>query len=262
MSKIESYAPGSFCWAELATGDPAAAKQFYAEMFGWTSVDMPTPNGPYTLLKAEGEDVAALYSPPPGVPVHWGVYFAVTSADEMAAKIVAGWRQSHRRTVRCRWMPAAWRSAQDPQGAVFSVWQAKKHIGATYGGALNSVGWPELATPDPAGAAAFYSKLFGWGTKPETGVESAQYTEWQLDGQSMGGLLPMKGEKWTGVPPHWGIYVTVADCDERAAKATALGAKLYVPPTDIPNVGRFSVVGDPQGAVFSIIQITAMHQTA
>jgi predicted enzyme related to lactoylglutathione lyase len=42
MSRIESYAPGSFCWAELATGDTAAAKQFYAEMFGWTSVDMPT----------------------------------------------------------------------------------------------------------------------------------------------------------------------------------------------------------------------------
>jgi predicted enzyme related to lactoylglutathione lyase len=261
VSKIESYAPGSFCWAELATGDAAAAKQFYAEMFGWTAVDMPTPNGPYTILKAEGDDVAALYTPPAGVPYHWGVYFSVTSADEAATKVtslggkvVAGpfdAMDAGRMAI-----------AEDPQGATFSVWQANKHIGATYNGALNRVLWPELVTRDTAGAAAFYKALLGWGSKPETGIESAQYTEWQLGGQSIGGLLPMQGPQWEGMPPHWGIYITVAECDERAQKATQLGGKLCVPPTDIPNVGRFSVVGDPQGAVFSIIQMTAVHQTA
>jgi len=151
---------------------------------------------------------------------------------------------------------------QDPQGAVFSVWQARKHIGATYNGQLNRVQWPELATPDAAGAAAFYTKLFGWGTKPETGVESAQYTEWQHNGQSIGGLLPMKGDQGAGVPPHWGVYVTVANCDERVARAQQIGGKLFVPPTDIPNVGRFSVIADPQGAVFSVIQLTGMQQPA
>jgi predicted enzyme related to lactoylglutathione lyase len=261
MSKIESYAPGSFCWAELATSDPAAAKQFYAEMFGWTPVDMPTPNGPYTLLKADGEDAAALYSPPPGVPVHWGVYFAVASADEAAAKIAAAGGKVIAEPFDVMDV-GRMAIGQDPQGAMFSVWQAGKHIGATHGGPLNGVGWPELTTPDPAGAAAFYSELFGWGTKPETGVEAAQYTEWQHGGRSMGGMLPMTGEKWTGIPPHWGIYIMVADCDERAAKAAQLGGKLCMPPTDIPNVGRFSVIADPQGAVFSIIHITAMHQTA
>jgi predicted enzyme related to lactoylglutathione lyase len=261
MSRIESYAPGSFCWAELATGDPAAAKQFYAEMFGWAAVDMPTPNGPYTLLKAEGDDVAALYSPAPGVPVHWGVYFAVAGADEAAeriaslgGKVVAGpfdAMDAGRMAV-----------GEDPQGAIFSVWEARKHIGATYGGSLSRVLWPELMSPDTAGSAAFYSQMFGWGTRPETGVESAPYTEWLQGGQSMGGLLPMKGDNWAGVPPHWGIYITVADCNERSAKAVELGGKVCVQPTDIPNVGRFSVIGDPQGAVFSIIQMTAIHQPA
>ena len=156
------------------------------------------------------------------------------------------------------WMPAAWRSPQDPQGAVFSVWQAMKHIGATYGGRCRVL-WPELVTPDTVGAAAFYTRLFGWGTRPETGVESAPYAEWLHGGQSMGGMLPMTGDKWKGVPPHWGIYITVADCDERTAKAVQLGGKVCVPPTDIPNVGRFSVIGDPQGAIFSIIQMTAVH---
>ena len=261
MSKIESYASGSFCWAELATGDAAAAKQFYSEMFGWTSVDMPTPNGPYTILRAEGDDVAALYTPAPGVPFHWGVYFSVTSADETAAKVApAGGKiiagpfdamDAGRMAI-----------AQDPQGAVFSVWQANKHIGATYAGAFNRVMWPELMTTDTAAAAVFYKGILGWGTKPETGVESAQYTEWQLGGQSIGGLMTMHGDQFAGVPPHWGIYITVASCDERAQKATQLGGRLCVQPTDIPNVGRFSVIGDPQGAVFSIIQMTAVHRTA
>jgi predicted enzyme related to lactoylglutathione lyase len=72
----------------------------------------------------------------------------------------------------------------------------------------------------------------------------------------------MKGAEWQGVPPHWAIYVSVADCDERAARASELGGKLCVPPTDIPNVGRFSVVSDPQGAMFNIIHLTATHQPA
>jgi predicted enzyme related to lactoylglutathione lyase len=78
----------------------------------------------------------------------------------------------------------------------------------------------------------------------------------------MGGLLPMKGDQWKGVPPHWSMYVTVANCDERASRAGQLGGKLYMPPTDIPNVGRFSVIADPQGATFNIIHLTATHQPA
>jgi predicted enzyme related to lactoylglutathione lyase len=261
MSKIESYQPGSFCWAELATSDAAAAKLFYGEMFGWTAIDMPMPQGVYTLFQADGNDAAAVYTPGPGVPTNWGVYFVAASADESAAmvepaggKVVAGPFDAH----------DAGRMAvvQDPQGAVFSLWQARRSIGATHGGPLGQVVWPELATNDPAGAAEFYTRLFGWRTKPETGVAEAQYTEWVNDAASMGGMLPMQGAQWQGVPPHWSIYITVADCDERAARAVQLGGTICVPPTDIPNVGRFSVVSDPQGAMFNLIQMAAAQLPA
>ena len=122
--------------------------------------------------------------------------------------------------------------------------------------------WPELTTPDPAGAVAFYTRVFGWKTKPETGVAEAQYVEWQNGGRSIGGLMPMRGEEWKGVPPHWMIYITVADCDERVTRAGQLGGKTCVPPMDIPNVGRFSVINDPQGATFSIIQMSAAPHPA
>lgn len=253
MAKIESYTPGSFCWAELATTDAAAAKQFYGDMFGWSALDHPMPNGVYTMFQSGGDDAGAVYQAPAGVPTHWGVYFAVTDVHASAAQIepLGGKIVMGPMDIGAGIMVVA----QDPQGAHFSLWQAKRHIGATYAGPLGKIVWPELDTPDAAGAIAFYSALLGWKTKPETGTDTAQYVEWVIDGASMGGLLPMRGDEWQGVPPHWIIYITVADCDERAKRATELGGKICVPPTEIPNVGRFSVIADPQGAAFSIIQM-------
>jgi len=75
-------------------------------------------------------------------------------------------------------------------------------------------------------------------------------------------MMPMRGPEWKGVPPHWMIYITVADCDERAAKAKELGGAVCVPPTDVPNVGRFAVINDAQGATFSLIQMMARAQAA
>jgi predicted enzyme related to lactoylglutathione lyase len=261
MAKIESYAPGSFCWAELATADADGAKKFYGDMFGWTAQDNPMPQGVYTIFQSGGDDVAAVYQAPPEVPTHWGVYFSVTDVDASAAqitqlggKIVMGPMDVGE--------PGRMVVAQDPQGVHFSLWQAKGTIGATYGGPLGNVVWPELYVPNAAEAIAFYGALLGWKTKPETGADTAEYVEWVNAGQSMGGLMAMRGEKWTGVPSHWAIYITVANCEERAKHAVEKGAKSYVPPTSIPNVGTFSVLADPQGATFHIIQMTGAHQPA
>jgi hypothetical protein len=261
MAKIESYTPGSFCWAELATSDTQSAKNFYTEMFGWTATDQPIPGGVYTIFQSDGNDAAAMYAAQPGTPTRWGVYFAVADVDDSAArieslggKVVAGpfdVMDSGRMVV-----------AQDPHGAPFSLWQAKTNIGATHGGPLRRMSWPELTTTDPVGAVAFYTRLLGWTTKPESGVETAPYIEFVNGGIHFGGLMPMRGEEWKGISPHWMVYVSVADCDERSAKAKELGANVCVPPTDIPGVGRFSVITDTQGAVFSLIQLAGMHQPA
>jgi uncharacterized protein len=261
MAKIESYAPGSFCWAELATTDAAAAKQFYGDMFGWTSVDYPMPAGVYTMFQYDGNDTGAVYQAPPDVPTNWGVYFSVTDVNATAAQIEALGGKIAMGPMDIG-ESGSMVVAQDPQGAYFSLWQAKRHIGATHGGPLGNVSWPELSTADPAGAIAFYTALLGWKTKPETGVETAPYVEWVNDGRSMGGLMPMRGGEWEGVPPHWMIYITVADCDERAKHAAEIGASICVQPTDIPNTGRFSVITDPQGATFSIIHMLGTHQEA
>ncbi len=261
MAKIESYKPGSFVWAELHTTDVAAAKSFYGDMFGWTSIDFPMPNGVYTIFQSDGNDAAAAAPAMPGMPPNWGVYFSVSDLDASTGKVkeLGGEVAMGPMDIGD---PGSMTLAKDPQGVHFALWKGKQHIGATHGGPLNCVVWPELMTPAESAAVAFYTGLFGWKTKPETGLDAAQYVEWVNDGKSIGGLLPMRGDQWTGVPPHWQIYVTVADCDERVARATALGAKVIVPPRDIPNTGRFSLMLDPQGAAFSIIQMTAAHQPA
>jgi hypothetical protein len=189
------------------------------------------------------------------MPPHWGVYFSTANADESAArvaplggKLVEGpfdVMEAGRMAV-----------AQDPAGVFFHLWQPGRHIGATYRGLLNRVCWAELTTPDPAGAVAFYTGLFGWKTRPETGVDAAEYIEWVHNGMPFGGLMPMRGDMWKGVPPHWLVYVSVAGCDERVARARQLGAAVYVPPRDIPKVGRFSVIADAQGAAISLIALT------
>jgi uncharacterized protein len=254
MPTIDSYSPGALCWAELATSDQDAAKHFYTQLFGWTFDDQPIPGGVYTIFNSDGNSAAAAYSKRPEEPSHWNAYFSVENVDESAAKVTAigGKVDAGPFAVMEAGRMAI---ASDPQGAHFCLWQAGCTKGAKHGGPLYQVSWPELATPDPAGAVAFYAALFGWKTKPETGFETSEYVEWLNAGKPMGGLMPMRGNMWTGVPPHWMLYVTVPNCDEGAAKAMEMGANVCVPPTDIPNVGRFSVITDPQGAVFSVIQL-------
>jgi predicted enzyme related to lactoylglutathione lyase len=261
VAKIDSYVPGSFCWAELATSDVESAKKFYSEMFGWVPMDLPMPEGSHTIFRADGNDAAAGYLARPGMPPHWGVYFSSSNADETSAKIeqLGGKILAGPFDVMDAGRMAA---AQDPQGVRFSVWQAKAHIGATHGGPFGQVMWPELMTPDAGAAANFYTSLFGWKTKPETGLDQVEYIEIQIGGRSMGGIMPINGPQWEGVPPHWGCYVTVADCVERTARAGQLGAKICVAPRDIPHVGKFSVIQDVQGASISLIQLAAMQQQA
>jgi predicted enzyme related to lactoylglutathione lyase len=86
-----------------------------------------------------------------------------------------------------------------------------------------------------------------------------EYTEWKNGDEHAGGMMQIAPHMGP-VPPHWGIYFAVDNCDATFEKATSLGARAFVPPMDIENVGRFAVMQDPQGAVFSIIKLTEKHE--
>jgi predicted enzyme related to lactoylglutathione lyase len=113
--------------------------------------------------------------------------------------------------------------------------------------------WMELMTTDPKAAEQFYSQLLGWELEPNA-MGHAGYTAVKAGGQGIGGIMRMPKEVPAGTPPHWTGYVTVADVDATVRKAQALGGTVCHPPMDIERVGRFAVLRDPQGAVFSVIQ--------
>jgi uncharacterized protein len=112
--------------------------------------------------------------------------------------------------------------------------------------------WSELMTTDPAAAKAFYTKLFDWGTR-DMQMPSGTYTTCQVGEDSVGGIMKIPAEA-TGMPPAWGVYVTVEDVDATIRQAEQLGGSLIMPPMEIDGVGRMAVLKDPQGATFSVIK--------
>lgn len=113
--------------------------------------------------------------------------------------------------------------------------------------------WTELATTDDEAARKFYAELFGW-TYKEGDFGGAKYTELVAGGRPAGGIHKM-GPEFGGAPSHWMAYVAVDDVDASARRVEELGGKVCVPPTDIPGVGRFSVINDPTGATLSLITL-------
>lgn len=111
--------------------------------------------------------------------------------------------------------------------------------------------WSELLTTDVRGAKAFYGELLGW-TFQSVNPAGVDYTMIKAGDREVGGIMNIP-EKNSGMPPNWGVYVTVNNVDELVARVEKLGGKICVPPQDIPGVGRFALIQDPQGAMLSLI---------
>lgn len=273
-----AYIHGEPCWVELSTGDRAGAERFYCSLLGWTSTGEPAG-------ASVGEDRVSFSSGGKAVagagpllaedrPSAWTAYVAVDSCEAAVAE-TRRWGGE----VLCEPHDVgdAGRRAviADPSGAVLAVWQAGASGGAQLRNKVGSLCWIELATRDVVGASAFYNGVFGWaantlafGPDPtaeqtgdeQTGDEQAgdeqagSYTEWKLGPTSVAGMVSM-GPQWPeDVPSHWLVYFAVADCEPVSARVGELGGSVAIDCTDIPP-GRFSVVSDPEGAVFSVIRM-------
>jgi uncharacterized protein len=141
---------------------------------------------------------------------------------------------------------------QDPTGAIFMVWQATKHVGARILNEPGALCWTELATRDTKAAEKFYTQLFGWTAKVGGQNTPMEYTEFSNQGKPGVGMMQMPPQVPAHVPPYWLPYFQVTDCDASTTKAKALGGQAAVAPMDIPGTGRFSVISDPQGAMFAM----------
>lgn len=114
--------------------------------------------------------------------------------------------------------------------------------------------WNELGTTDLETAKKFYTELLGWKLK-ESKAAGMIYNEIVAGDREVGGMYQMTAE-FGNAPSHWIAYVAVDDVDAKAKQVNELGGKVCVPPTDIPNVGRFCVINDPTGATISLIKLS------
>ena len=108
--------------------------------------------------------------------------------------------------------------------------------------------WYELMTKDSAAAQAFYTDVVGWGTTPFEGA-SLPYTMWTKGEAPVGGVFEIPASEKS--PPHWMGHVGVPDVDATTARVKELGGRVLMGPEDVPNVGRYVVFADPQGAVIA-----------
>jgi predicted enzyme related to lactoylglutathione lyase len=113
--------------------------------------------------------------------------------------------------------------------------------------------WYEHLTKDSKAAIEFYGEVMGWQTQPFG--DGGHYVMWVSSQGPLGGVMGLPEElAKMGAPPHWMAHVQVGSVDATAALAKQLGGKIHKEPEDIPTVGRFAVIGDPQGAFLSIFQ--------
>ena len=262
MPTYDTHKPGTFCWIELMPTDSESAKKFYGGLLGWTFQDNPVGDGQvYTMAKVNGKDAAGIFkmgASMQGIPPNWGSYIAVEDADAMTKKAVANGAKVMKEPFD---VMDVGRMAvmMDPSGAAFAIWQAKKHHGVGAKGENGALCWNELYSTNVDAAGKFYVNTFGWKTDSMDMGPMGTYTLFQdpVKGkeENIGGMMNMP-PNMKGVPSHWLSYFEVVDVDASTKKAGELGGKVLMPPMDIPNIGRFSIIQDPQGAVFALFKTT------
>ena len=252
MPLMHAYAPGTFCWADLGTSDASDARRFYTALFGWAADDRRAgPDTTYTMLLRDGESVAALYAQEPGLagsPPHWLSYVSVASAADAAqrARELGGSVMVEPFDVLDVGRMAI---LGDPAGAVFALWEPRRHAGATVVGEPDTMCWNELVTPRPDLAQCFYGGLFGWAVGNE---EAAVHATFVGNGEPRAGMRTAHPPSGTSAA-RWLVYFCVRDCDGQTALVQSLGGRVRVPPSDRAGVGRVAVVDDPQGATFAVL---------
>lgn len=256
---MPEYAPGTPSWVELSSPDTDASASFYRELMGWGATEPGSveETGGYRMFQQDGQSVGGLMGHmQEGQPTAWMTYVSVADADETAGRVKAAGGSV---LVEPMDVMDIGRMAvfADPTGAVFGIWQPKAFQGADLVNEPNSLCWNEVLTRDADADKAFYPAVFGWAAgRPGFEGAPSSYVVWENDGEQVGGMMQMTDEFFPAeVPPHWSVCFAVADCDAIVAKARELGATITMEPMDM-SIGRFAGVIDPQGAAFTVMQMT------
>ena len=237
--RVRGYAPGTPCWAAVASPDIAATRAFYNGLFGWEE-----SGGRFAV---DGRAVAGLWEQGDG-PAAWLVSIATDDAAEVA-------RAVERRGGEVRGWGDTTAVFADPSGATFATLRRGTFFGAQVSYEPGAICWYELAAHDLSVVDDFYSEVFGWRVMEAESVPGEPYFEFHHNGDAVAGLLPIDqrfGSRY--VAPHWTVCFMVDDCAAACDRATELGGTVARKPV-ATSAGWSARVSDRYGAQFAVIEL-------
>ncbi len=257
---IRTGLPRGVCWTDLQTSDVAAAKAFYAAVFGWRFEDLPTPDGRSYAQAFLGEDLVTVIAPQnpqqeaAGAPGQWNVYFASSDARELADGLVHaggtlefGPEEVGGTGVMVFFAP--------PGGGTTGAWQAGSHFGTVRSGEPGALAWAELLTPEPQSAVGFFQQLFGHDVTEYPQDDGGKYTTLMVNGAEVAGIAAVPADAEGTLKPGWQVYFGVSSVAEAVAAAVAAGGTVLIEPDEAEEAGTIATLEDPQGGVFSVLEV-------
>lgn len=256
MPNRDRHPAGTPAWVEMAARDGEAAREFYSGLFGWTWEQAPGPEGGmrYFYGMLDGRKAAGLYQIVPEMgdmmPVSWTTYLFTDSAERAHAAAEEAGATTYMGPMDA-FGAGEMAYMADDQGASFIMWEPKNHQGAQVVNEPGAHTWAELIAPDLERAADFYDKVFGLKAVPAPDMKDVVYKLWMAGEAMVGGLM---APPFPAAPTCWFPYFGTADAQESGDRATGLGGEVIMGPAPTP-AGDITVIQDPQGAMFSVIQL-------
>ena len=247
---------GKVVWVDLVTPDLAAAKRFYAGLFGWTFRDNPATDKTYALALLDGRPVGGLFQrvPPSGERRQpaWLTFIAVSDVDAVKRTAVG---HGAKVLFEPKTLPLRGRQAvfSDPEGAVFAVVASSSGDPPDLLASPGEWIWSSLLVRDPGVDAAFYQTLLGYDVFDLASEDGAEHLILSSDEYARASVnaLPAAGAHGH---PHWLNFVRVVNATDLAAKVVALGGSVLVAPHLDRHGGHVAVVADPAGAPFGLME--------
>jgi predicted enzyme related to lactoylglutathione lyase len=246
---------GQILWYELLTTDMKAAGDFYSKVVGWTIAPFEGAPQPYNMFMRNGQTpVAGVMTIPEGMnfPPHWEMYVGVPKLEEAVAQIERLGGSAMSPVIEVPTV-GRMRTMQDPQKAVFAVYESATQQPPEAEREVGEVAWHELMTTDAEAAMKFYRDVFGWTAKEPMDMGPMGKYHMFKRNFDLGGMMN-KPPEMAQVPPNWGLYFLIPEINAAADRVKANGGKILNGPMEVPGGGWIVNSMDPQGAAFSLFQ--------